>query len=174
MYSKRFPCTANDGCHLNLQLQRWIWTGREDASKIEEKINEVAKNRKVHLLWTDSIGEGPISTDSNKPHSQPHPETYIILDGTWQQAKQIFRKTPALWKLRRVSLQSNVPPSKYVLRGDYSGWKERFSNDVNSKNLLCTAEVGAAVLDRCGDDCSGDTIRTRLQNFQDSLLQNKS
>ena len=175
MYFKQFPRTDDD-CHLNnnLQLDRWIWTSRDDASKIENKIERLSKHRTVHLLWTNSTCDGPINDSSHNLQSTP--ETYIILDGTWQQAKNMFRKIPALWKLHRVSLQSShVPDSKYKLRGDYSGWRERFSNDdVDSKNLLCTAEVAASILDRCGDGSSANNIRTRLDNFQNCMLQKTS
>jgi len=169
IYFKRYPHYRDEDCNLNLQVQRWIYTGRGDAKRTEEKIEKLRKMRRVFLLWTDSNGEEP----SIDVASSPAPETYIILDGTWQQAKSMFRKTPSLWKLPRISLQSNVPPSSYVLRGDYSGWKERFSNSVDSANLLCTAEVAAAVLDRCGEGSSANTIRTRLDIFQDSVLRNK-
>mmetsp|Transcript_34071 Transcript_34071/g.57849 ORF Transcript_34071/g.57849 Transcript_34071/m.57849 type:complete len:124 (+) Transcript_34071:598-969(+) len=49
------------------------------------------------------------------------------------------------------------------------GWKERFGNDADGSNLLCTAEVAAAILDRCGDATSANTIRERLSVFQDSF-----
>ncbi|KAL7532118.1 hypothetical protein ACHAXR_004455 [Thalassiosira sp. AJA248-18] len=171
-YSKRFPCIVDEKCNLNLQLQRWIWSGRDDASMIEEKINKLVESRTVHLLWTGSAGDETSSEDSNNPHSPP--KAYIILDGTWQQAKHMFRRTPALWKLPKLSLRSNLHPSTYVLRGDYSGWKERFSNGGDSKSLLCTAEVAAAVLDRCGDSSTANIIRTRLNMFQNSFLQEKN
>jgi len=168
MYSERFPCNAkHDNNDLKLQLQRWIWSGRDDASKIEEKLTNLMEDRNVHLLWTGNSTNEHGDAISNNPDSLP--ETYIILDGTWQQAKQMFRKTPALWKLPRVSLTSDVPRSTYVLRGDYSGWKERFGNDADGSNLLCTAEVAAAILDRCGDATSANTIRERLSVFQDSF-----
>lgn len=165
MFFERFPHDTCGGSQLNnVQLQRWIWSGREDASKIEKNIEEVAKGRDVRLLWTDSAKQVP--DDSSKPKMRP--ETYIILDGTWQQAKSMYRKIPALWKLPRVALDS-APPSTYVLRGDY-GWKERFGNDdMDDKNLLCTAEVAAAVMDMCGDAASARGIRERLEMFQSSF-----
>jgi len=155
---------------LNLKVKLWVWAGRDDASKIEKRLLEVSKKSKVYLLWTDPGGEVP--NIHNSTHCQTD-ETYIILDGTWQEAKSMFRKTPALWKLPRLSLDSNdVPPSEYVLRGDY-GWKERFGNDVDSKSLLCTAEIASAVVDRLGDTSTANEIRERLRKFQDSYTNRK-
>ncbi|KAL9179504.1 hypothetical protein ACHAXT_008794 [Thalassiosira profunda] len=162
-YNKQYPSEAGRESQLNLQLHRWIWSGRNDAPRIEERINRM-RDRSVHLLWTDSAIN---KANEDHPHNpQSRPKTYIILDGTWQEAKQIYRKTPVLWNLPRVSLQSNVPPSTYVLRGDY-GWKKRFGTaSDDGGNLLCTAEVAAAVMDECGDASGADIIRKRLAVFQ--------
>ena len=64
-------------------------------------------------------------------------------------------------------------PSQYVLRQDYTGWKERFRS-ASGEELLCTAEVVAALLDRKMDDkVGGDAIRARLHKFQTAMLQNE-
>ena len=144
---------------------------------IEDQINRLKdNNRTVYLLWT---GGGDASTNNDVMSSERNSceskvgESYIILDGTWQQAKKIYRKTRALWALPRVSFQGNdVPTSKYYLRGDYSGWRERFSsnNEEDGNDLLCTAEVAAAVMDKCGDISCGNLIRSRLDAFQSSFF----
>ena len=176
-YFKRFPCSSDEKSNLDLHLQRWVWKGRNDASIIEERIQTLLERRKVHLLWTGSTGA---YTPNNDCHLLP--ETYIVLDGTWQQAKQMYRKTPALWKLPQIALQSDVPPSKYLLRGDYSNCPtredyslaQRFSNGLDSERMLCTAEVGAAILDRCNDGTGANVIRKRLEIFQQTFPHRKN
>ncbi|KAL7545155.1 hypothetical protein ACHAWF_008508 [Thalassiosira exigua] len=170
MYLDRLRCTEDDNGPLNMHLQRWVWAGRGDSTRIEEKIRKLEKSRSVFLLWTDPAG-GELNAGSENAHLLP--ETYIILDGTWQQAKHMFRRTPSLWKLPRVSLRENVPPSAYVLRGDY-GWKEQFSRQgVEGNRLLCTAEVAAAVLERCGETRSATLIRMRLKAFQETFYKDR-
>lgn len=130
-------------------------------------------NRTVYLLWTDSGATTVNEKKSSNAHDKSTAETYIIIDGTWQQAKKIFRKIPALWSLPRISFggTNNVPLTTYVLRGDYSGWRERFSGSGDGRDLLCTAEVAAAVLDRCGECGCANVIRSRLDTFQSTFPQ---
>ena len=146
----------DDERSLNLGFSRWIWTGRNDANKIKERIERLEEeNRDVHLLWK---GSGVVKSKSESPPQS----TFIIIDGTWQEANTIYRKTPALWNLPRFDF--DAPPSEYMMRGDF-GWKEKFAVDGDA-NLLCTAEAGAAVMDVCGDTESADLIRKRLGRLQ--------
>lgn len=167
---ERFQSTACNRRRLNLQLQRWTWAGRDDASKVEARLERLAESRRVHLLWTDSAGDDDAE---RRDESNPMPESYVILDGTWQQARRMFRRTPCLWRLPRASLR-DAPPSRFVLRGDY-GWRGKFggaaADDADrDDNFLCTAEAAAAVMDRCGEPESANAIRGRLDAFQESVL----
>mmetsp|Transcript_7341 Transcript_7341/g.11142 ORF Transcript_7341/g.11142 Transcript_7341/m.11142 type:complete len:117 (+) Transcript_7341:504-854(+) len=47
----------------------------------------------------------------------------------------MFRKNPNLWNLPRDSIQ-DAPPSVYTLRGDYTGWRQRFSSSSSSNTSL--------------------------------------
>ena len=57
------------------------------------------------------------------------------------------------------------------------GWRDRFGttnanedeDGGNGSDLLCTAEVAAAVMDRCGDKECADVIRSRLDVFQSTF-----
>ena len=72
-----------------------------------------------------------------------------------------------------------MTPSAYVLQKDYSGWKDKFRKIINARNdlkdqecnLLCTAEVAAAVLDLNGHKEVADVIRGRLDKFQTDFLE---
>ena len=163
----------NDSLSLgkHFALKQWIWSGREDTSRIEEQIKRSRSEGAVYLLWTG--GSGQISNDEEKESLKESGVTYIILDGTWQQAKSMYRKIPILWELPRLSLIGEEP-SQYVLRQDYTGWKERFRSASSGQELLCTAEVVAALLDRKMDDkVGGNAIRARLHKFQTAMLQNE-
>eukprot|EP00986_Skeletonema_menzelii_P008879 scaffold3880_cov145-Skeletonema_menzelii.AAC.3 len=103
------------------------WTGTNDIALIEDQIRRLFQdeNRTVYLLWTGGAGATTATTTSSS--SEESAESYIIIDGTWQQAKKIYRKVSILWSLPRISFHGkDVPHSKYVLRGDYSGWRDRF------------------------------------------------
>lgn len=142
-----------------LCIQCWEWSGRNDTATIETQIKQLASNSSVYLLWT---GQN-IDTANDDANSEA---SYLILDGTWKQAQSMFRKIPSLWNLPRISL-TDPAPSKYILRQDYTGWRERFSTNGNEGGgLLCTAEVMASLLDRRGDGIGADEIRNRLDVFQ--------
>jgi DTW domain-containing protein YfiP len=151
-----------------VNLHSWVWSGRNDTAMIEKQINDLSNNSSVRLLWTGNSG---INEDSTIDVDEEMNSSYIILDGTWQQAQTIFRKNPILWNLPRISL-SQVQQTKYTLRKDYSGWRERFSmRSDGGGDLLCTAEVVAAILDRRGDNVGADQIRYRLDVFQKNYPQ---
>jgi DTW domain-containing protein YfiP len=126
-----------------------------------------------------------VNATSNHHIFYTSPTSYIILDGTWQEAKSMLRKIPALCKLPRLSLSSlssdilmPLIPSIYTLRKDYTGWRERFrgysdeNDNGNNNELLCTAEVAAAIMDwTTGNRLTGDVIRTRLEMFQENIIK---
>ncbi len=189
----------------HMKLSIWTWRGTNDVTMIEEQIGRLVynENRIVYLLWTggattDASAATTTTTNeitiieqtNNKSNNneKQSAETFIIIDGTWQQAKKIYRKVPKLWSLPRISFSEDVPPSTYVLRGDYSGWRERFGGMATKNNegddgggdggdgreyLLCTAEVAAAIMDRCEKGDCADVIRSRLDVFQSTFSHNK-
>ncbi|MCM5704338.1 tRNA-uridine aminocarboxypropyltransferase [Larsenimonas salina] len=63
---------------------------------------------------------------------------FILLDGTWRQARKMFRKSPYLQDLKVLPL-SSTRTTRYRLRKSAS------------EAHLCTAEVGAELLTLAGD-----------------------
>jgi len=156
----------------HLQVEHWIWSGRKDAAAIGRRIAKLP--RQPRLLWTD--GGSPSAAAHLATPDSPHGPTtgvshdaiYIVLDGTWQEARSIYRKTPALYSLPRFTLDSAT--SSYVLRGDF-GWRDRFSGDgATGRELLCTAEVGAALLELAGEVAAASRLRTLLCEYQDAYV----
>jgi DTW domain-containing protein YfiP len=146
-----------------VHVHHWVWSGRNDTGMIERQIRDLASNFRLFLLWTG----GSSNEEETKLNIESQTgSVYIILDGTWQQAQTMFRKIPILWNLPRISF-CDIPSSKYILRKDYTGWRERFSarSDAGG-DLLCTAEVMAAVLDKRDDVIGANEIRCRLDVFQ--------
>lgn len=96
---------------------------------------------------------------------EPDLTTFILLDGTWQEARAIYRKGPArLRALQRLAL-APARPSRYVLRRD-RGWRSRFGGGDGAE-LLCTAECAAELLEGvAGDTAGGETLRRLLGEFQ--------
>ena len=70
-----------------------------------------------------------------KSHTAPVRElhTYVVVDGTWQQARKIYNRSPYLHALPTIALQPDEP-SVYTLRRNQIG------------GGLCTAEAVACLL----------------------------
>jgi DTW domain-containing protein YfiP len=62
------------------------WEGRGDNIKISEAIDNLSQ---PVLIWI----EGPKIIKDDHYAANPYP-TYVILDGTWQEAKKMFRQGP--------------------------------------------------------------------------------
>ena len=147
-------------------LQLWQWSGSNDNERISQAIEA---SKQPLLIWT----EAPIIDSSTNTLSCDN--TYIILDGTWQEAQKMFRRGPeVLRKIPRISLKPSFS-SKYRLRSNF-GFIKRFGNKSNSQvnpageavdnNLLCTAEVGAALLLLHGDESGAQIVLNNLETFQ--------
>eukprot|EP00596_Hydrurales_sp_CCMP1899_P007732 CAMPEP_0119044580 /NCGR_PEP_ID=MMETSP1177-20130426/32699_1 /TAXON_ID=2985 /ORGANISM="Ochromonas sp, Strain CCMP1899" /LENGTH=192 /DNA_ID=CAMNT_0007014901 /DNA_START=311 /DNA_END=892 /DNA_ORIENTATION=- len=146
------------------------WDGRGDNIKVSEAIDNLSQ---PVLIWID--GPRIIKEDLCAANSDP---TYVILDGTWQEAKNMFKKGPdCLRTIPRLSLEPTFK-STYKLRGNY-GYVEKFaeSNDTDGgddvkaldSNLLCTVEVCASLLLKHGHKHKAEVLLGQLEEFQMSF-----
>lgn len=135
-----------------LEVEHWVWSGRADTDQLAANISRIADqddDRPPTLLWTG----GDVSATEQGPV-----RSVLVLDGTWQEASSMFRKSSVLWTLPRLSLE--VGPSSYNLRKDF-GYRERYTA------ALCTAEAVAQAVDLLtGSAVPGNRIRDGLVAFQ--------
>lgn len=151
------------------QVSTSTWRGKMDNALVETRIQYLQQRGEVVLVWpggskgynvSDCLLVGkPAPTTMESPHSGT--TTFLILDGTWQEAQSMYRKNLVLWSLPRCRLAPQRL-SQYTLRGDY-GWKDRFAG--NDTSLLCTVEVVAEVLEQAGYTVDGEILRQRLRMF---------
>ncbi len=80
---------------------------------------------------------------------------FIILDGTWRQARRIFRRSPYLDGLPVLPLATERE-TRYRLR------------KPASKAHLCTAEVAVELLRQAGDGDAGQVLDDYFDAFNDS------
>lgn len=141
--------------HLN--VRNLTWGGRANNKDVQTHLQEAQDENHV-ILWTGC------SATTNASAYHPANSTFILLDGTWQEAQSMFRKIPELQQLPRLALRASTA-SNYTLRQDF-GWRDRFSSE-NSETLLCTAEVGAELLDQVASNAIGACmLRERLHGLQ--------
>jgi len=85
---------------------------------------------------------------------------FILLDGTWDEARKMFRKSPYLKKFSVLSLQPEQL-SRYKLRR------------AQSEAHLCTAEVGALCLDLAKDTHAAAALNAYFEVFTEHYLKAK-
>lgn len=85
---------------------------------------------------------------------------YILLDGTWRQARRIFRKSPYLDRLPVLPLRT-ARHSRYRLRKSAS------------MDHLSTAEVAAELLRQNGDDDAADVLDDYFEAFNESYAASR-
>ncbi|MGQ3052217.1 MAG: tRNA-uridine aminocarboxypropyltransferase [Roseateles sp.] len=90
----------------------------------------------------------------------PRRPLFILLDGTWSEARKMFSRSPYLNHMPVLSL-TPTGASQYRLRRSRCG--EHF----------CTSEVAAWCLDLAGDAAAGNTLRAYLGVFTHHYLQAK-
>lgn len=88
------------------------------------------------------------------------PLLFIMLDGTWTEARKMFRKSPWLDKLPVMSL-SFAMRSNYQLR------------EAHGENQHCTAEVAAELLMQAGDTAAGEALTQHFDLFRQRYLAGK-
>ncbi|MFY0991909.1 tRNA-uridine aminocarboxypropyltransferase [Halomonas sp. C05BenzN] len=85
---------------------------------------------------------------------------FILLDGTWRQARRIFRKSPYLDRLPVLPLATDRL-TRYRLRKPASAAH------------LCTAEVAAELLRQSGDVVAAETLDDYFDAFNDSYAASR-
>lgn len=91
-------------------------------------------------------------------------DSFIILDGTWQEARKIYNRSPYLHQL-----------THYALEVDYSSSYQLRRNQKNTG--LCTAEVAIELLRQKGQLSQAKELEAAYQDFNlgtDTLNKDKN
>lgn len=96
----------------------------------------------------------------NSPPATGKPPLFIMLDGTWTEARKMFRKSPWLDALPVMSVNVTTP-SRYTLR------------EAHGEGQHCTAEVAAALLAQAGDAAASEALFAHFLLFRQRYLAGK-
>lgn len=88
------------------------------------------------------------------------PPLFIMLDGTWTEARKMFRKSPYLDALPVMSVDL-TRASAYQLR------------EAHADGQYCTAEVAIALLDGAGDTAAAQGLSNHFALFRERYLAGK-
>ncbi len=137
------------------------WTRTEVDPALMALLNE--PQWQAYVVFPEAFAE-----PERVVHDVPHDTTpgvtkrplFILLDGTWDEARKMFRKSPYLQNLPVLSLHPEQL-SRYQLRRS------------QSEAHLCTAEVGALCLDLARDATAAEALNAYFDVFTDHYLKAK-
>uniref|UniRef100_UPI00262BEB4A tRNA-uridine aminocarboxypropyltransferase n=1 Tax=Oceanispirochaeta sp. TaxID=2035350 RepID=UPI00262BEB4A len=84
-------------------------------------------------------------------------EDFLILDGTWQEARKIYNKSPYLQSMKIFSLSSDNE-SRYNIRRN------------QKEGGLCTAECVMELLKLKGEDQDAEILNNSFLNFLERMI----
>ncbi len=102
-----------------------------------------------------------VDLPANPQHQPAKRPLFILLDGTWSEARKMFRKSPYLNQFPVLSLQPDQT-SQYKLR--------RSSRDDH----FCTSEVAALCFKLAGEPLVAQTLQAYLAVFTHHYLEAKN
>ncbi len=113
-----------------------------------------APERVVTALLT-ARPEGVEGAVDTRPDKRP---LFVLLDGTWSEARKIFRKSPYLDRFPVLSLQPDQQSAYRLRRSSHA-------------HHFCTSEVAALCLALAGDLAAAQTLDAYLDVFSNRYLQ---
>ncbi|MCG9680685.1 DTW domain-containing protein [Vibrio sp. Isolate23] len=113
------------------------------------------------LLVFPSEESQPLKAKAENASQQGRIPLFIILDGTWQEAKKMLRKSPWLRELTTVHLAPESESCYQLRRNQEAG-------------NLCTLEVGAEIIRTLGQQHQAEQLRAFLRHYMQAFQADKS
>ncbi|MBN3495099.1 tRNA-uridine aminocarboxypropyltransferase [Vibrio neptunius] len=135
-----------------------IWQRKQPCSELAQLINHEGYQPLLLFPGQDSL---PINQITRHTEQKAHKPLFIILDGTWQEARKMLRKSPWLQALPKVHL-APASTSNYQLRRN------------QDEGHLCTLEVGAEIIGSLGQEPQAEHLRQFLSHYMKAFQADKS
>lgn len=137
--------------------QAYQWSRTDPDGQLLAALQD--KTRQPYLIFPESYAQ----TDRvvvNAPTLSDKPALFILLDGTWPEARKMFRKSPYLDQIPMLSINTKAR-TDYLLR------------IPSREEQHCTAEVAATVLEQAGDIDASQALFTHFNLFRHKYLEGK-
>ncbi|MGM7844065.1 tRNA-uridine aminocarboxypropyltransferase [Yersinia enterocolitica] len=137
--------------------QAFLWARTEVDPELLAAIRD--PSRQPYVVFPEKYAAPGRQVLNQLPVSDK-PSLFILLDGTWTEAKKMFRRSPYLSELPMLSL--NVSNSSdYLLR------------EAQRPEQHCTVEVAAALLQQAGDIQAADGLTAHFHYFRQQYVAGK-
>ncbi|SHF45749.1 tRNA-uridine aminocarboxypropyltransferase [Vibrio gazogenes] len=159
--------------HALPQCQPYLWQRKQPDVQFQQQLDDprffpVLLFPAPHALTVDELcaqihSEHKHQTQPHNHQTQQHQLVphFILLDGTWQEARKMERKSAWLATLPRVQITPNAA-SSYRLRRN------------QQPDSLCTLEVVATLLEQRGETKDAQALKDFLHLFMDALQADKN
>jgi len=134
---------------------QWSRTTFDDKDFLEN----IACNYQPMVVFPASYAQTD-RTILHRPPLEGKPPLFIMLDGTWSEARKMFRKSPWLESFPVISVNVSTP-SQYTLR------------EAHSEAHHCTAEIAAVLLAQAGDAAAAQQLSQHFSLFRERYLAGK-
>lgn len=141
----------------NTRLIQWV-SRAEPGEELATLLQDPAYQPIIVFPPGDDYRQRMISQPSY--HEGAGRPLLILLDGTWRQARRMFRLSTYLQDLPVISLDQ-ARTSTYALR------------KAIHDGQLCTAEVAAALLHQIGDERAGQVLESYYQRFNSHYIASR-
>lgn len=139
------------------QTEAFQWSRTEPPQALLDLVSN--PDYQPMVVFPSSYADADRQVLSAPPSGKP--PLFIMLDGTWPEARKMFRKSPWLDNLPLISVDlSRV--SAYSLR------------EVHAEGQYCTAEVAIALLDLANDTHAASALSEHFTRFRSRYLAGKS
>lgn len=137
--------------------QAFLWSRTEPPAELLAAVN--SSSHQPMVVFPGHYATPPRQVLTEPPHLGK-PPLFIMLDGTWSEARKMFRKSPWLDAFPVISVDVTAP-SRYTLR------------EAHSTAHHCTAEIAAALLERAGDQSAACALTDYFELFRQRYLAGK-
>ncbi len=135
----------------------FLWSRTEPEQALIDAIN--TPNRQAYVVFPESYASSERIVYNQLP-TNSKPPLFILLDGTWSEARKMFRKSPYLDSLPIFSL-NEASKCEYLLR------------QAAREDQHCTAEVAASILENVGDTQASQQLFSHFSYFRQQYLIGK-
>ncbi|WP_261844180.1 tRNA-uridine aminocarboxypropyltransferase [Aliamphritea ceti] len=135
----------------------FIW----HRTEVDPELLELIENSEVNTYIVFPPGDDYLERMTEYKSEPDKRNVFIVLDGTWRQARRMFRLSAYLQNVPLISLQ-NAPASRYGLR------------KTEEVSQLCTAEVAIELLAEIGDQIASKHLRNYFEVFTRRYSETRS
>ncbi|MEQ5208638.1 tRNA-uridine aminocarboxypropyltransferase [Proteus sp. fly-1067] len=137
--------------------QAFLWSRTTPEPALLDLIN--TPDKQAYVVFPESYASSERVVYNQLPINSK-PPLFILLDGTWSEARKMFRKSPYLDSLPIFSL-NEASKCDYVLR------------QATREDQHCTAEVAASILENVGDISASQQLFSHFSYFRQQYLIGK-